>query len=119
MLTIQGVSDPAALVKQIVEDAGKKQDKVAFDKWTVKRVKKDDGVEDQLFHLGSSGDWETKGSFCVKADIKNGEVDFLWRSGSSKDSGDKFSYLHGRLLEQLAAHYAAKGQKVIYRDNRE
>lgn len=118
MLTIQGVSDPAALVKQIVADAAKKQDKEAFDKWTVKRIKTNDGVEDQLFHLGSAGDWETKGSFFVKADLKKGEVDFFWRPGSSKDSSEKYSYLHGRLLEQLAAHYARKGQKVVYQDTR-
>lgn len=107
MLKIYGANQPTSLANKILADARSDKDP-AFNTWTVQRKTLEGTTVDALVHNG----WETGGSFYCYAD--GSEVTFRWFDGKS----DKFGYLHGRLLEQLATHYSQYFTKVVFTDNR-
>ena len=118
-LILKGVDDPQKLYDAIFAAARSQEtgEGATLQTWSVVTRTHEGKEVPCLIHIGNDkkdSQWEEAGAFRGKPDVANGELDFYWHGGK----GEKYGYIHGRLLEQLAAHYGDRFKWIEYKDKR-
>lgn len=117
-LILSGVDKPSDL-RQTIIDRCKPTSTEKFRTWdlTTGKFKNDPKTYPAITHTGEGGQWKEKVVFIIQ-EQDNG-LRFAAVDGTAKGYDEAYPYVHGRLLELVAAHFGGQFKQATYKDQRE